>query len=83
MEWYREFIPAAPEDLNGFFAFMTVPPAPPFPEDLHLKKMCGVVWCFTGAAEEADEVFKPVREFGPTALYGIQPMPYSGPAKCL
>ena len=76
MEWYREFIPAAPEDLNGFFAFLTVPPAPPFPEDLHLKKMCGVVWCFTGAAEEADEVFKPIREFGPPALYGIQPMPY-------
>src|SRR2546422_6775924 len=26
LEWYREFIPNAPEDLNGFFAFLTVPP---------------------------------------------------------
>src|SRR3981081_1057733 len=25
MKWYREFIVAAPEDINGFFAFMTVP----------------------------------------------------------
>ena len=24
--------PHAPEDLNGFFAFLTVPPGPPFPE---------------------------------------------------
>ena len=31
MKWYRDLIPSAPDDLNGFFAFLTVPPAPPFP----------------------------------------------------
>src|SRR5256714_3485450 len=41
MKWYRDFIVKAPDDLNGFFAFLTVPPGPPFPENLHLKKMCG------------------------------------------
>ena len=35
LRWYRDFIPAAPDDLNGFFAFLIVPPAPPFPEHLH------------------------------------------------
>ena len=50
LRWYREFLPNAPEDLNGFFAFLTVPPAPPFPEELHLKKVCGVVWCYAGPA---------------------------------
>ena len=44
-EWYREFLPQAPEDLNGFFAVLAVPPGPPFPEELHGQKMCGVVWC--------------------------------------
>jgi hypothetical protein len=48
MRWYRDFIVNAPEDLNGFFAFLTVPPGPPFPEELHNRKMCGVVWCYTG-----------------------------------
>lgn len=76
MKWYREFITTAPDDLNGFFAFLTVPPAPPFPENLHLKKMCGVVWCYTGPEKEAERVFKPIREFGPPALYGIHAMPY-------
>jgi hypothetical protein len=76
MKWYREFITTAPEDLNGFFAFLTVPPAPPFPENLHLKKMCGVVWCYTGPEKEAERVFKPIREFGPPALYGIHAMPH-------
>src|SRR5271165_5980935 len=31
MRWYREFLPRAPEELNGFFAFLVVPPADPFP----------------------------------------------------
>ena len=75
LQWYREFIPAAPEDLNGFFAFMTVPPAPPFPEELHLKKMCAVVWCYAGPQEQAEEVFKPIQDLQP-ALYGVGPMPF-------
>jgi FAD/FMN-containing dehydrogenase len=76
MRWYREFIVNAPEDLNGFFAFMVVPPAPPFPADLHLQKMCGVMWCYTGPQDRAEEVFAPIREFGPPALHGVQEMPY-------
>ena len=76
MRWYRDFIVNAPEDLNGFFALMSVPPGPPFPEHLHLKKVCGVVWCYTGPVEEAEAVFKPIREFGPPALYGVHDMPF-------
>jgi hypothetical protein len=76
MQWYRDFMQEAPEDLYGFFAILTVPPGPPFPEELHLKKMCGVVWCYTGPEAKAQEVFQSIREFGPPAMYGIQPMPY-------
>lgn len=77
MKWYRDFILNAPEDLNGFLALLTVPPAPPFPEDLHLQKMCGIVWCYTGDKEKADEIFRPVRDLNPApALYGIHEAPY-------
>jgi FAD/FMN-containing dehydrogenase len=76
MRWYREFIVSAPEDLNGFFAFLTVPPAPPFPEALHGRKVCGVVWCFTGNWADSDAVFKPVREFGTPLMHGVQEMPF-------
>ena len=48
LRWYRDFIVNAPEDLNGFFAFASVPPAPMFPEELHLQKVAGIVWCWTG-----------------------------------
>jgi FAD/FMN-containing dehydrogenase len=76
LSWYREFIPNAPEELNGFFAFLTVPPGPPFPEELHMQKMCGVVWCWAGAPEEADSALADARELQPV-LDGIQPMPLS------
>ncbi|MGR4869137.1 FAD-binding oxidoreductase [Variovorax sp. LARHSF232] len=76
MRWYRDFMPQAPDELNGFFAFLTVPPADPFPPALHGRKVCGVVWCYTGDPEQADAVFKPVREFGTPLLHGVQPMPF-------
>ena len=76
MQWFRDFMQEAPEDLYGFLAILMVPPGPPFPEELHMKKMCGVVWCYTGPEEKAEEVFQPIRDFGPPAMYGIQPMPY-------
>ena len=77
MRWYRDFIVDAPEDLTGFFAFMTVPPVPLFPEALHLKKVCGVFWCYTGPQEQAETVFAPVRNLTPPpVLDGVQPMPY-------
>lgn len=69
MRWYRDFIrKEAPDDLNGFFAFLTIPPAPMFPEHLHLKKMCGVVWSYTGSLDKADKVFEPVRKFKKPAI---------------
>lgn len=76
MKWYREFLPSAPEDLYGFFAFLVVPPAPPFPEHLHNQKVCGVVWCYAGPLDQAEKAFEPVRQFGPPIFEHIGPMPY-------
>ena len=75
MKWYRDLIKKAPNDLNGFFAFLTVPPGPPFPKHLHLKKMCGIVWTYTGPIEKAEEIFKPIRDFKTPALDLVGPMP--------
>jgi hypothetical protein len=72
---YREFLPAAPRELTGFFAFHFVPPAPPFPEELHLRKICGIVWCFDGTEEEAAKAMAPMLEVGTPLLHGVQAMP--------
>jgi FAD/FMN-containing dehydrogenase len=75
--WYRDFIVGAPEELNGFFAFMTVPPSPPFPEGLWSKKVAAVFWCHLGAQKDTDALLNPVHKVGKLALYGLQPMPFT------
>jgi FAD/FMN-containing dehydrogenase len=75
LRWYREFLPEAPDTLSGFFAFLTVPPAAPFPEHLWNEKMCGIVWSYTGDAPET--VFAPIRtRFGTPALDWVGPIPH-------
>lgn len=75
MKWYRDFITKAPDDINGFFAFLTVPPGPPFPPHLHMKKMCGIVWAYTGPLDMAENIFKPIRAFENPALDLVGPLP--------
>jgi FAD/FMN-containing dehydrogenase len=74
LRWYREFLPEQPEALNGFFAFVSVPPGPPFPEELHLRKVAGVVWCYAG--EEESPALKEARSWGKPLLDGIAPVPF-------
>ncbi len=75
MRFYRDFITKAPDELNGFFAFLTIPPAPMFPEELHMKKVCGIVWCYTGTADKADKIFEPVKKTGHPLLHAVGEMP--------
>ncbi len=76
MRMYRDLLAEAPDRLTGVFAFLVVPPGPPFPEELHLKTMCGIVWCHTGTAEEAEADLAPARAFGPPALDLVGPIPH-------
>ncbi len=73
---YRDFIPDAPRELNGFFAFASVPPAPPFPDELHLRKVSGIVWCYAGDPADAAEAMAPLLEATPEPiLHGPHEMP--------
>ena len=76
MKAYRKFIATAPEEVNGFFAFLTVPPAPMFPAALHNQKVCGVMWCCTGPAEDAAKATKPLRSIGKPVLDHVGPVPF-------
>ncbi|MEV0318278.1 FAD-binding oxidoreductase [Streptomyces sp. NPDC050658] len=75
---YREFLPEAPRDVNGFFMYGTVPPAPPFPEDLHLRKVAGVVWCnTTDDTDAAARAMAPLLDALPEPLlHAVAPMPH-------
>jgi FAD/FMN-containing dehydrogenase len=74
MRFYRNFMAEAPDEMYGFFAFMKVPPGPPFPQHLHFQTMAAVVWSYAGPEEEAEKAFRPVRKFGPPAFEMLGPM---------
>jgi len=78
MRAYREFLPGAPRELNGFLALLTVPPAPPFPEELHFRKVCGIVWCYIGETEKKLDVLAPMLEVAEPLMHAVGPMPYPG-----
>ena len=73
---YREFIVAAPRELNGWFAFVTVPPVPVFPEELHGRKAAAIVWCHTGSEEQAAADMKPMLDAVEPLLHAAGPMPF-------
>jgi FAD/FMN-containing dehydrogenase len=76
MRRYEPFITGAPEQLNGFFAFLTVPPVPLFPAELHMRTVCGVVWCSTADAEKTNEWLKPTLGWAKPLLMGVGPVPF-------
>jgi FAD/FMN-containing dehydrogenase len=76
MSAYREFILKAPEEVNGFFAFLTIPPAPMFPPQLHLQKVCGIMWCCTCPPDKAEAALKPMRSIGRPVLDHVGEMPF-------
>jgi hypothetical protein len=74
MEWYHKFLNNAPDELNGFIATMIIPGAP-FPEHLHNKQFCGIVWCYSGDPANFDKLFQPVLDKNPLFQH-VGEMPY-------
>jgi FAD/FMN-containing dehydrogenase len=77
MRWYRELLPSLPEELSGWLGLITIPPAPPFPEELWGRKSCAIVWCYTGSHAHADAVLEPIKTYGSPLLVGLQEMPFN------
>ena len=75
MRCYEQFITAAPEEINGFFAFLVVPPVPLFPAELHMRTVCGVIWCSTADPERTGQMLAPTAAWPKPLLSGVGPMP--------
>jgi len=76
LRFWQDFILKAPNNINGWFAFATVPPVAPFAEQYHLQKMCGIVWCYTGDPADGAAALEPVRKFCAPAIDFAGPIPF-------
>jgi hypothetical protein len=77
MKFYRDFILKAPADVYCYFAFLTVPPVAMFPAELHLKKMCGLLWCNVGDLKNAATAVQTFRDLKKPALDYAGPLPFA------
>lgn len=76
LEFYREYIQKAPEELGMFPAFQIAPPLPFIPPADHGKTFCIFVCCWAGRPEDAEKIFAPIRKVAPIAAEMVSPMPY-------
>ena len=75
MQWYREF--QAPVELGSFLGLKTVPSADPFPREIWGKKICALIFCYSGPPEKAEEAMKPIRtDLPPPILESMGNMPF-------
>ncbi len=72
---YREWLPSAPRNVSGFFNWHTIPPADPFPPELHMRLVCGVVWCIDASDEEAEQAMAPLLGVAEPLMHGVGRMP--------
>jgi len=77
MKYYRDFILKAPQEIYCYFAFLTVPPVPIFPTELHMQKMCAMIWCNVGDEGKAHAAVDVVRNYKKPALDYVGPIPFS------
>jgi hypothetical protein len=73
----RDYMETAPDDLGVGIGFISAPPLPVVPEEMHFQPVCGLVICWTGTKEEGEKVLAPIREVAQPVLDMVQEMPYT------
>jgi FAD/FMN-containing dehydrogenase len=73
---WRDYMLGAPDEVGSGFSFVCAPPEPFVPEPVRGQPVVGVLVCYSGPLDEAQDVLRPLLEFGPPALSMVQPMPY-------
>lgn len=61
---YRSFAGSAPYECSVWADFLTAPPLPFLPEEVHGTKVLFIVPFYTGNLQEGEELLRPLREYG-------------------
>jgi hypothetical protein len=76
MQWYRDFLPKAPEELGSFLALKAVPSKAPFPEEIWGKKIGALICCYNGTQEEAEAATKSIETLPEPIFSHVGMMPF-------
>src|SRR4051794_28665533 len=77
LQFFRDWTASGlPDELTPILNMTTAPPAPFLPEELHGKPVVAIIGCWSGALEEGERAFAPVRALGNVAADLLGPIPY-------
>ncbi|MEG3190769.1 FAD-binding oxidoreductase [Lysobacter sp. D1-1-M9] len=77
LRFYRDFSAQAPDEVACYALFANIPPAAPFPEELHGKTTLVLFACYSGDPAQGAALLKPVEDFGMPIVKSAQPIPYT------
>ena len=78
LQYYRDFVAKAPEELAVWFVLRKAPPLPFLPEKWHGKEILALAACYHGDLKTGEKVLQPLRSFGQPIADVIGPNPYVG-----
>ncbi len=74
---YRAFTADMPNECTVYPDFLTAPPLPFLPEEVHGSKVLFLIQCYAGDVAKGEEVLRPLREFGRPIADAVAPTPYA------
>lgn len=74
---YRAFASAAPEECTVYADFLTAPPLPFLPEEVHGSTVLFLIQLYVGRTEDGEEILRPLREFGDSLADAVAPTSYA------
>ncbi|MDX1665215.1 MAG: FAD-binding oxidoreductase [Candidatus Promineifilaceae bacterium] len=77
LQFYRDLMADAPDELACYAMILRVPPVEPFPAKRHGEITVALIACYTGPMADGEGALAPIRSFGDPILSFVQPMPYT------
>ena len=77
LEFYRDFMNSAPDELSALCNFLIMPPAPFVPPHLQGVPVVAIAVCHVGSLENGRRDLQPLSELGPPLLHRLRPMAYT------
>src|SRR5262249_5351187 len=75
---WRDYVVGAPDELSSIALLWSIPPAEPFPPELHGRPAVVVACAYCGPADDGEAVVPPLRELAGPLLHLSGPWPWLG-----
>ncbi len=76
LQFYRDYIKVAPEQMGAFPAFQIAPPLPFIPENRHGDMFMAIVACWSGDPAQGERQFKAFHDVAEVKAEMVGPIPY-------